>query len=151
VRPDPDFRGDAARVARGVHIAHQRSDDDVGSHGARWGGFAEANGPARGTVASGPDVRPWWRAHRPPLAIGAAALVLVVILLVVLIARGGGDDEAGGPTTVPAPTTAATPTTRAPLTRQVGVDGRDLWADTGIAVAAGDRIVIVADGQVVTD
>ena len=44
VRPDPDFRGDAARVARAAHLAHER-----GTVGARAGAgrSARTRGPSR--------------------------------------------------------------------------------------------------------
>lgn len=86
--------------------------------------------------SSGPDpvVRPWWRRRTTFVGCGVGALLLAV-LAVVLVPRGEGGGGSGGE--------EGTATTA-----DVLVDGAQFWTDTGLDVAAGDRVAVVADGEV---
>jgi TIR domain-containing protein len=122
IRTDPDFRGDAARLAHAARVAHERAD------GAREQALTrvrrqqiEVDGVRRPSEAHSPIRTPLWR--RWP--VWAAAGALVAILIVLLVVPDNGNSP-----------------------KQVTVNGAVPWTDTGIEVSVGDQIEISADGTI---
>jgi predicted nuclease of predicted toxin-antitoxin system len=89
-------------------------------------------------------VRPWWRRL---VTLGVAALVavaLTVFAIVLLVGNGAGSGDDGSSTD-----SSQTPESAdVPESVDVVVDGAQTWTDTGVDVAAGDRVAVMADGQV---
>ena len=74
-----------------------------------------------------PTPRPWWRTHLPHLAVAALVTAAAVVLGVVLLTG-----EPAAP----------------PESAEVAVDGTLAWSDTGLDVGSGDRVSVVADGEI---
>ncbi|WP_369252387.1 caspase family protein [Geodermatophilus amargosae] len=103
--------------------------------------------PDSGGTGNPQSPEPAWWGGRRMLVGGLAALVLVVPGGVAL-SRCGTEDEGGGATGGATGTADPPPTATATA---VEVDGTRLWTDTGVDVGLGDRVTVVAGGEVFHD
>lgn len=97
----------------------------------------EARGHGARVVGDDGADRPWWQR---PASWALAGLTLAAAVLTAVVPRlsdgGGADGAAGGAEGGEPEVTAVT------------VDGARDWTDTGVDVRAGDRVTVVAEGEI---